>query len=94
MQTKLVNNKYPILTSRICSECGSNLLLVEEKTEIVEDQLSPVTTSIFQCSDNKCKKEFDMRTALRMKLIKEQETARVKRIENIKLNRMKTIAKR
>lgn len=85
-----MNNLYPQKTTRKCHECGSSLLLVEKRTETVDGQYAPVTTSIYKCSDIICQEEIDRKRAVRLQLIKEQELARQKRLENIKLNRMKS----
>jgi hypothetical protein len=85
----LVNTtKYPQKTSLKCHECGSYLLLVGQEIETGVGQYSPVTTSIYNCSNPECQADFEKKTAQRMKIHKEQEVAKQKRIEKMK-NRKK-----
>lgn len=67
------------------------LLLVGEEIDQGVGQYSPVTTSIYNCSNEVCQKEFDKKIAQRKKIHKEQELAKQKRIENMK-NRKKAAA--
>lgn len=85
----MLNTLNPVKSSKKCYDCGSDLLLIEEKVEIVEGQLSPVTTSYYKCSDQSCSDDFDKKTIIRAKQRQEQEDAKVKRMENMRLSRIK-----
>ena len=80
---------YPQQTSQKCRDCGSFLILVDKKTEIEEGQHAPVTTSIYHCSNVTCQENIEKKTAIRVQAAEDQESARKKRMENIKLNRLK-----
>lgn len=84
-----MNKKYPQLTSRKCSRCGRNLLLVDEVTETMEGQYGPITTSTYSCSDKDCQAEFDRDLVKIMKNKREKDKALEIRLEKLKLNRKK-----
>ena len=67
--------------------CGSFLLLVGQETENEAGQYSPVYTSIYNCSNPECQKDFEKQILHRKKVKEEQDLAREKRIENNKLHR-------
>lgn len=64
-------------------------MLIDRRTEIEEGQHSPVTVSIFHCSDTSCQEEIDRKTVLRIQKAKDQVLAREKRLETIRMNKMK-----
>lgn len=66
-----------------CFQCGSDLILVSEKSEVLEGSRFPQTTSIYRCSDDKCQEDKDKETAKRIKL-KDQRLAETKK--RVKLN--------
>lgn len=83
---------YPQTTTRKCHKCGNFLILVAKTTDQVEGQYFPVTTSIFQCSDVACDENTKKETVQRIQLLKDQETAKKKRLDNIRANRLKNMA--
>lgn len=70
-------------TTHKCFQCGSDLILVSEKSEMLEGSRFPQTTSIYRCSDDSCQQEKDKETAKRIKL-KDQRLAETKK--RVKLN--------
>lgn len=82
-----MNTTLPRLTSRTCYKCGSKLLLIDERTESVPGQYSPITTTTYNCSDEECQKNTDKDLA-KMKIQKEEkEVAAQQRLERITLSR-------
>ena len=59
-----------------CSQCGSILILVEEKTEYIDNNPHPITVSIFKCSNFECQEAREKAIAARMKAREEQDKAR------------------
>ena len=82
-----MNTTIPRLTSRKCHRCGNFLILSDEKTEKVEGQYGPVTTSTYTCSDPECQKQMDKEIAKMKKQKVEKEIANEKRLERINLSR-------
>lgn len=82
-------NLYPQKTSRTCHKCGNFLILIKETVEHEEGQYSPVTTSIFECSDKLCDKDTKKETVIRVKLHKKQELMKKNRMKNIQISRKK-----
>lgn len=73
-----------------CSQCGSKLILVG-KTE-TKDTFSKVVTTIYKCSDESCQLGIDKRTKARIKLQKEQDSAKEKRLKTkMRLNKRKIL---
>ncbi len=66
-------------TPLLCSQCGSPLILVSEKTEVIEGSRFPQTTKIYKCSNESCQDEIDKQTAKRKQLQNERVTADTKR---------------
>jgi hypothetical protein len=85
-----VNTKYPKQTTRKCSRCGRNLLLIDEVTETMEGQYGPITTSTYICSDKDCQIEFDRDLVKILKNKEEKDKALVVRLEKLKMNRKKS----
>lgn len=84
--TATLNNIQGSPTSRKCNDCGSDLILVEEVTMTLGNNLYPITKSTYKCSNQKCQDEADKRNAKRLELKNQQEQARKERIqENLKL---------
>jgi len=76
----LKKQKYPQLTSRKCHKCGNFLLLVDVQVEKVTKQYSPVTTSTYKCSDEKCQEESEKEMARFVKRRTDQEAAKEERM--------------
>lgn len=83
----MTDTTFPQETSLTCRECGSPMLLIAKKTEIEEGQHSPVTTSVYNCSDDVCQKNIDKKTAARIKNAHDLEEARKDRLTRIKENK-------
>ncbi len=62
-----------------CFQCGSALIFVSSKTEIMEGSRSPLVSSIYRCSNAECQAEKDEETAKRVKLRKERLELSTKR---------------
>jgi hypothetical protein len=82
-----LNTTTPQLTSRKCHKCGSPLLLVDQRTETVPGQYSPVTTSTYNCSNEDCQKSTDKELAQMAKKKEEKEVANQMRVERIAQSR-------
>ncbi len=73
-----------------CSQCGKKLIFVG-KTE-TKDTFSKVVTTIYRCPDKVCQEGIDKRTKARIKLQKEQDSAKKKRIKTkMRLNKKKIL---
>jgi hypothetical protein len=68
-------------TTLLCSQCNSPLILVSEKTEVIEGSRFPQTTKIYKCSNSSCQDEIDKQTAKRKQLQNERTIADGKRAE-------------
>ena len=64
-----------------CSQCSSPLILVSEKTEVIEGSRFPQTTKEYKCSNASCQEEIDKQTAKRKQQLAERATAELKRTE-------------
>ncbi len=64
-----------------CHQCGSDLILIEEKTEILPNHFSPVVTKTYSCSNKECQENKDKETAKRIKLKEEQTIEAAKRLK-------------
>lgn len=65
-----------------CIKCGRVLILIEEKTEKIDNYYFPVTTFTYECSDLVCREDSEKKTIARMKLREEQETSRLNRVKD------------
>ncbi len=73
-----------------CNQCGSRLIFVGKKT--TKDTFSKIVTTIYKCSDKKCQQGIDKRTKDRIKLQKEQNSARETRVKSkLRLNKRKIL---
>ena len=73
-----------------CSQCGKKLIFVG-KTE-TKDTFSKVVTTIYRCPDKECQKGIDKRTKARIKLQKEQDSAKKARVKTkMRLNKKKIL---
>lgn len=83
--TFALNNTDTISNSHKCNDCGCDLILVEEVTMTLGNNLYPITKSTFKCSDKECQAEADKKAAKKLELKLELEQARAKRAqENLK----------
>ena len=73
-----------------CSQCGKKLIFVG-KSE-TKDTFSKVVTTIYRCPDKVCQAGIDKRTKARIKLQKEQDSAKKARIKTkMRLNKKKIL---
>lgn len=73
-----------------CSQCSRKLILVG-RTE-TKDTFSKVVTTIYRCPDEECQKAIDKRTKARIKLQKEQDSAKKARVKSkMRLNKRKIL---
>lgn len=64
-----------------CRICGSELIFVKKVTEQIENYKSEVTTTVYRCSNKECQDDIDKKTELRQKTQKEQEAAKLRRLQ-------------
>ncbi|MCL4367071.1 hypothetical protein M1563_02790 [Patescibacteria group bacterium] len=76
---KKTSTKHP---AKICAECGSELIFVEEITMTVGNALSPVTKTIYHCSNQTCQEESERKEAQRREFRLQQETLKQNRLNN------------
>ena len=80
----------PTTKQPACSQCGKRLIFVG-KTE-TKDTFSKVVTTIYRCPDKTCQQGIDKRTKARIKLQKDQDSARKARVKTkMRLNKRKII---
>lgn len=77
-----------------CNQCGSPLIVFKKKTQKIENYLSPITVTVYKCTNKQCQRDIDKKTALRKKVSKEQQSAkdervRVKKETKIRINKKK-----
>lgn len=73
-----------------CSQCERVLIFVG-KTE-TKDTFSKVVTTIYRCPDEECQRTIDKRTRARIKLQKEQDSAKKARVKSkMRLNKRKIL---
>lgn len=74
----------------VCNQCGSKLIFVG-KSE-TKDTFSKVVTTIYKCSDKNCQSDIEKRTKARIKLQKEQDSAKKARVKSkMRLNKRKIL---
>lgn len=73
------------ISSRNCSICGSSLILVEETTAIMGNNLYPITKTIFHCSNQNCQNAMDEKVAKNAQFRKDQAEAKQKRMDALKV---------
>lgn len=74
----------------LCSQCSRKLIFVG-KTE-TKDTFSKVVMTIYRCPDEACQKAIDKRTKARIKLQKEQDSAKKARVKSkMRLNKRKIL---
>jgi len=73
-----------------CSQCGKILIFVGKT--VTKDTFSKVVTTIYRCPDKECQKAIDKRTKARIKLQKEQDSAKKARVKTkMRLNKRKIL---
>lgn len=58
--------------------------MVKKKTQKIENYLSPITVTFYKCSNKDCQTEIDKKTKQRIKLQKEQQSAKDERVKTKK----------
>ena len=58
--------------------------MVKKKTQRIENYLSPITVTFYKCSNKDCQTEIDKKTKLRIKIQKEQQSAKDERVKTKK----------
>lgn len=72
----------------LCNQCGKKLIFVG-KTE-TKDSFSKMVVTTYKCSDKLCQAGIDKRTKARIKLQKEQDSAKQARVKTkMRLNKTK-----
>lgn len=72
--------------SHKCFDCGCELILMEETTATMGNNLYPITKSVYRCPNKSCQDESDKRTAKRVEIKKEQDAKKA-----LRLNKNKTV---
>ncbi|OGH18691.1 MAG: hypothetical protein A3C22_00790 [Candidatus Levybacteria bacterium RIFCSPHIGHO2_02_FULL_37_10] len=74
----------------LCSQCGKKLIFVR-KIE-TKDTFSKMIITTYKCSDKLCQTGIDKRTKARIKLQKEQDSAKIERVKTkMRLNKSKIL---
>jgi hypothetical protein len=74
----------------LCSQCSRKLIFVG-RTE-TKDTFSKIVTTIYRCPDEECQKGIDKRTRARIKLQKEQDSAKKARVKTkMRLNKKRIL---
>lgn len=74
LKTSLKDTSIPV-----CTTCGSPLILVEEKTELLDKSIYPVTSRTYICSNKECQDEKDKKAAAWKQHKEEAEAAKIAR---------------
>lgn len=75
------------LSQNKCNQCGSPLYIVGKKIEKI-DNYSPITVTIYKCSNKDCQEDIDKKTLARIKDTSDQKEAKENRMKQ-KLKAMK-----
>lgn len=68
------------LSQKKCNQCGSFLYTVGKKIEKI-DNYSPVTVTIYKCSNKDCQDDIDKKTLARIKDTSDQKEAKENRMK-------------
>jgi hypothetical protein len=63
-----------------CFHCGSNLILISEKSVKRDGSIFPSIVSTYKCSDQKCQNEIDKNMEKRNKMQSDKEKIEKKRV--------------
>lgn len=72
--TRSLKSTQKETTTPLCTTCKSPLILIEEKTELLDKSIYPVTSRTYICSNKECQDEKDKKAAA-WKLHKEEAEA-------------------
>lgn len=75
------------LSQNKCNQCGSFLYVVGKKIEKI-DNYSPITVTLYKCSNKKCQDDIDKKTLVRIKDTNDQREAKESRMKS-KIQKMK-----
>lgn len=75
------------LSQNKCNQCGSLLYIVGKKIEKI-DNYSPITVTLYKCSNKECQDDIDKKTLARLKDSNDQKQAKENRMKQ-KLQAMK-----
>lgn len=75
---KTATTHFPVQT---CNRCGKNLIELKRKVEKSATQQSPITTTVYKCSDKACQAEIDRKMAEMRKRREEQEALAEQRLK-------------
>ncbi len=77
-----------------CNQCGSPLLIAGKKIEKI-DNYSPITVTIYKCSNKECQADIDKKTKVRVTEAKAQKLAKESRVkpkpQKIKIHKKKIL---
>lgn len=65
-----------------CNQCGSDLILIKEVTQMVGEYRAPVTVTTYRCSDKTCQKDIDKKTMARISFQKQQDDSKKAKIKS------------
>lgn len=82
-------------SNRKCNQCGSPLLIAGKKIEKI-DNYSPITVTIYKCSNKECQADIDKKTKARVNEAMAQKLAKESRIkpkvqQKIKIHKKKIL---
>lgn len=80
-----MKNTHTNLTHLKCNDCGSDLVIVEETTMTLGNNLYPITKTIYRCTNKECQDDSDQKNAKRAEVRHDQEMARQKRLADSKI---------
>lgn len=83
------------VSDKKCNQCGSPLLIVGKKIEQI-DNYSPVTVTMYKCSNKECQSDIDKKTKARVTEAKAQKLAKESRVkpkpqQKIKIHKKKIL---
>lgn len=80
--TPALNTSTQNRISLKCSNCGSELIFVEEVTVTIGNSLYPMTKTTYRCSNQVCQDETDRKVAKNLELKKEREQLKENRLKS------------
>lgn len=84
VKSSVNKNSHPL-----CSQCGSELILVSQEITQPEGTRYPQTNTIYRCSNEECQKKKDKEKVDRLKLKQKQAVTQQERMDRIQENRKK-----
>lgn len=68
------------LSDKKCNQCGSFLYVAGKKIEKI-DNYSPITVTLYKCSNKECQDDIDKKTLARIKDTDDQKKAKEVRLQ-------------